>query len=48
MSTEQKKDEQPASSGRGKHELPEGAKTHPLIDLARDPNRNKADHAKPE
>jgi hypothetical protein len=30
----------------GGHALPDGAPTHPLVDLARDPNPGKADHAK--
>jgi hypothetical protein len=32
----------------GGHAAPEGAEVHPLIDLSRDPNPGKADHAKPE
>lgn len=35
-------------SRSGGHALPEGAPPHPLIDLARDPNPGKADHAKPD
>ncbi|TDQ04868.1 hypothetical protein [Labedaea rhizosphaerae] len=32
----------------GGHALPDGAPTHPLVDLSRDPNPGKADHAKPD
>jgi hypothetical protein len=32
----------------GRHAAPEGAAPHPLIDLNRDPNPGKADHAAPE
>ena len=32
----------------GSHAAPEGAGLHPLIDLSRDPNPGKPDHAKPE
>ena len=32
----------------GRHAAPDGAETHPLIDLNRDPNPGKADHAAPE
>lgn len=32
----------------GSHAAPEGAGVHPLIDLSRDPNPGKPDHAKPE
>lgn len=38
-------DEEQKSGG---HALPDGAPRHPLIDLSRDPNPGKADHAKPE
>ncbi|MBM7771323.1 hypothetical protein JOD54_001527 [Actinokineospora baliensis] len=34
--------------GTGKHAAPEGAERHPLIDLSRDPNPGKPDHAAPE
>lgn len=33
---------------RGSHAAPEGASVHPLIDLSRDPNPGRPDHAKPE
>ncbi|WP_181771789.1 hypothetical protein [Amycolatopsis pittospori] len=33
---------------RGSHAAPEGAPVHPLIDLGRDPNPGRADHAKPD
>jgi hypothetical protein len=34
---------------RGSHALPDDADgPHPLIDLSRDPNPGKADHAKPD
>ncbi|SES46756.1 hypothetical protein [Actinokineospora terrae] len=39
-------DERP--EGTGKHSAPEGAERHPLIDLSRDPNPGKPDHAAPE
>ncbi len=32
----------------GKHAAPEGAERHPLIDLARDPNPGRPDHAAPD
>lgn len=32
----------------GRHAAPDGAAPHPLIDLNRDPNPGKADHAAPE
>lgn len=32
----------------GRHAAPEGAGLHPLIDLSRDPNPGKPDHAAPE
>ncbi|MBC6446920.1 hypothetical protein [Actinokineospora xionganensis] len=32
----------------GKHAAPEGAERHPLIDLSRDPNPGRADHAAPD
>jgi hypothetical protein len=32
----------------GSHEAPEGAPVHPLIDLSRDPNPGRPDHARPE
>jgi hypothetical protein len=32
----------------GRHSAPEGAEVHPLIDLDRDPNPGKADHAAPD
>ena len=33
---------------RGSHAAADGAGVHPLIDLSRDPNPGKADHAKPD
>ncbi|MDT7801676.1 MAG: hypothetical protein QOI78_5109 [Actinomycetota bacterium] len=36
------------SKPRGNHAAPEGADVHPLIDLSRDPNPGKPDHAKPD
>ncbi|HEX6352063.1 hypothetical protein [Actinophytocola sp.] len=33
---------------QGRHAAPDGAETHPLIDLDRDPTPGKADHAAPE
>jgi hypothetical protein len=33
---------------RGSHAAPDGAGLHPLIDLSRDPNPGKPDHAKPD
>lgn len=32
----------------GRHAAPEGAARHPAIDLSRDPNPGKPDHAKPD
>lgn len=32
----------------GRHAAPEGAPRHPAIDLSRDPNPGKPDHAKPD
>ncbi|WP_236789516.1 hypothetical protein [Amycolatopsis sp. GM8] len=32
----------------GRHAAAEGAPRHPAIDLSRDPNPGKADHAKPD
>lgn len=32
----------------GRRSLPEGAERHPLIDLSRDPNPGRPDHAKPD
>ncbi|RZS44980.1 hypothetical protein EV193_101863 [Herbihabitans rhizosphaerae] len=34
--------------GRGGHAAEDGAPLHPLIDLSRDPNPGKADHALPD
>jgi hypothetical protein len=39
-------DEKPKSTGS--HAAPEGAGVHPLIDLSRDPNPGRPDHAKPD
>ncbi|MBE8524154.1 hypothetical protein ILP97_42895 [Amycolatopsis sp. H6(2020)] len=38
--------EEPKSTGS--HAAPEGAGVHPLIDLSRDPNPGRPDHAKPD
>jgi hypothetical protein len=38
-------EEKPAG---GRHAAPEGAPRHPAIDLSRDPNPGKPDHAKPD
>lgn len=40
--------DQPTESAGGEHEAPEGAPLHPLIDLSRDPNPGKPDHARPD
>ena len=41
--------DKPTTQGRGNHALPDDADgPHPLIDLSRDPNPGKADHAKPD
>jgi hypothetical protein len=49
MSTDRNDSEhEPVEERRGGHEAPEGAGVHPLIDLSRDPNPGKADHAKPD
>jgi len=41
--------DQPGEQKRGgRHGAPEGAGVHPLIDLSRDPNPGKPDHAKPD
>lgn len=42
--SERGSDEDRGTTG-GRHAAPEGAGTHPLIDLSRDPNPGKADHA---
>lgn len=39
-------EQEPVSTGR--RAAPEGAERHPLIDLSRDPNPGKPDHAKPD
>jgi hypothetical protein len=41
-------DERGAEEKRGGHAAPDGAGLHPLIDLSRDPNPGKANHAKPD
>lgn len=41
-------DPPPEEAKPGRHSAPEGAEVHPLIDLDRDPNPGKADHAAPE
>ena len=35
------------SGGTPRHAAPDGAQRHPLIDMSRDPNPGKADHAAP-
>ncbi|GHE96724.1 hypothetical protein GCM10017786_31710 [Amycolatopsis deserti] len=45
VNAEQAPEEAPS---RGRHAAPEGAPTHPAIDLSRDPNPGKPDHAKPD
>ncbi|AHH19596.1 hypothetical protein NONO_c48120 [Nocardia nova SH22a] len=52
--TEQPGDGSQAQQGESRpdrkpsHALPDGAERHPLIDLSRDPNPGKADHARPD
>ena len=46
MPAENKETEQQHKSGR--HAARDGDELHPLIDLGRDPNPGKADHARPE
>jgi len=41
-------EQESAAQPRGRHAAPEGADTHHLIDLERDPNPGVADHAAPE
>lgn len=48
MSTENEQDTDQTSERKPGHALPEGAERHPLVDLSRDPNPGKPDHAKPE
>jgi len=43
---ENTQEQETKSSGR--HAAPEGAPRHPAIDLSRDPNPGKPDHAKPD
>jgi hypothetical protein len=45
---QQIQEEPPAEARRGSHAAPDGAPVHPLIDLGRDPNPGRADHAKPD
>jgi hypothetical protein len=45
---EQAAQQQEETERRGSHAAPDGAGVHPLIDLSRDPNPGKADHAKPD
>lgn len=40
--------ERETKSGGGAHEAADGDPLHPLIDLSRDPNPGRADHAKQE
>ena len=35
-------------AGGGRHEAPDGAERHPLIDMTRDPTPGVADHAAPD
>ncbi|GAB3005672.1 hypothetical protein LWP59_03045 [Amycolatopsis acidiphila] len=46
MNVEHGADQEEAPTGR--HAAPEGAPRHPAIDLTRDPNPGKPDHAKPD
>lgn len=54
MNTEQgvagepQQEEAEDSKPSGRRALPDGAERHPLIDLSRDPNPGKPNHAKPE
>ncbi|WP_410656600.1 hypothetical protein [Amycolatopsis sp. lyj-112] len=45
---QENREEPHAEARRGSHAAPEGAPVHPLIDLNRDPNPGRGDHAKPE
>jgi hypothetical protein len=42
------REETGAEAKVGRHAAPDGAERHPLIDLSRDPNPGKADHAAPD
>ncbi|GAB2759699.1 hypothetical protein [Amycolatopsis magusensis] len=48
MNTEQNEWTEPVAEPTGRRAAPEGAPRHPLIDLSRDPNPGRPDHAKPE
>ncbi|PWW62172.1 hypothetical protein [Actinokineospora spheciospongiae] len=45
MTTEDTTAENGAGESTGRHAAKEGAERHPLIDLDRDPNPGRADHA---
>ncbi len=45
---QQIEEESRAEGKRGSHAAPDGAPVHPLIDLNRDPNPGRADHARPD
>jgi hypothetical protein len=47
VNTEETENPQETPSA-GRHAAPEGAPRHPAIDLSRDPNPGRPDHAKPE
>ena len=47
MNTDQNAEQEEAPP-TGRHAAPEGAPRHPAIDLSRDPNPGKPDHAKPD
>lgn len=38
-------EQQEQEKNKGRHAAPDGAETHPLIDLDRDPTPGRADHA---
>jgi hypothetical protein len=48
MQTEPQEGVEVEETKQGRHSAPEGADVHPLIDLARDPNPGRADHAASE
>jgi len=45
VTTEHTTAENGGGESTGRHAAKEGAERHPLIDLARDPNPGRADHA---
>ncbi|HVV14312.1 hypothetical protein [Amycolatopsis sp.] len=46
MNTDENTSQEEAPKTGGRHAAPEGAPRHPAIDLSRDPNPGKPDHAK--